>query len=98
MPRREDAIVVPLGFDVSVLTKRQRRVLDLVQQGLTTKEIAEALGIKDRAVRDVKYELRKRFDAFRRSPAGRRARRRYREAAVAVALDALLVPDSRNGR
>ena len=89
MPWREDAMLVPLGFDVSVLTDRQRDVLGLVQRGLTTGQIAEALGIKERAVRDVKYQLRKRFEAFRRSAAGRRARRRYREAAVAAALDAL---------
>lgn len=89
MPWRDDALLVPLGFDLSVLSERQRRVLELVQKGWRTEEIAKELGIKVRAVRDAKYELRRRFEAFRKSPAGRRARRRYREVAAAVALNAL---------
>jgi len=96
VPWREDAILVPLGFDASVLTERQRRVLELVQKGWRTEEIAEELGIKPRAVRDTKCDLRKRFEAFRGSAVGRKARRRYREVAVAVALDVLR--DAAGGR
>ena len=69
--RREMGAVSPTAPD---LTARERQILSLVEQGLTNKEIARALGIELPTVKNHVHNLLEKLKVSRRGQAAARAR------------------------